>query len=757
MMKKLLHALGLGMALLLASSSALAAITVQFKDNDGTPTSEWMRLEFKIVNGESTPFDLSNTTLRYYFRDTGKTWSTALWSFLIDSNPTNMSSITPSVVPEPSLTDGWVLTLKFSSGTISANSDCWVLVGAHSETWSVNELDDYSYMSGPVLLRNEYVSLYQQDVRIFGPQLFELPPSRAVFAVMSNPIISFDNRQHYSSDPVVSLIPGLDGDMLYLATSTDQDIASDERTDWPMDGIHLYSTSGPNPANVQWFEYGNLNSKNNIDAVLSLSDFVGADAKQRPRNMFAPDIQYVQYYFGEPEGKMYMYIPLPTNSSGWQIATASADVDSDGSVGTFTQSSTLFRLSGASSHPMASPIDPGVFPQVDSAYGLPNASYFMLYVDLVKGQSENPKAGNISLARLNSDMVSGSYVGKIRFASPYTNYTKLINFMEGPDVTVMRSKSGKSRYYMVFSADDDGGTTSLIGYAMADVKCFEDYLKDPQAQQPENSCWHFKGWIFQSLGTGNNHANLIQIGDRYYIFYHRGYTTSGYHRRQVWAKEIALIDNPKNSSWLPEDGEIVGVARPPSSATETLARWGSLNGTTSWITKDTRYIRNAIRGDDNVWSYVTVAEADPLKEGVGINERALERDSVNQEWFIEDIGGTKVGNITAPSNAVMIRNRRTPDKRMTCGDTYGSPTEGTANYGLFNKKLETDNTKILKQVWLKEEVSYGISGTYKLRNLWRNNSSDPLYYLTRNVATGDSDTFCKTAVSDERKQIWFIE
>jgi hypothetical protein len=770
MMRKLFCALGIGMALLLASSSALAGVTVQFKDNDGKTTSEWMRLEFKIVNAESTSFDLANSTLRYYFRDPAKTWSTALWSFLIDSQPVSTSSITASVAAAPSLTDGWVLTLKFSSGTISANSDCVVLVGVHNETWSVNETDDYSYLYGPTFQKDENVSLYKADLRIFGPKIFHEPASRSEFSVINNPLVSYDNRRHYSSDPVVGLLPTPDGGKtLYLATSTDicgskvcdKNLPNDQITNWSMDGIHLYSTSDPQPGNADWFEYGDLDPNNNIAPILSLSNFEAAGAKQKPKSMFAPDIEYVQYEWGIPTGKMYMYIPLPTNNSGWQIATASADVNSDGAVGNFSPSSNLFNLSGASAHPMAAPVDPGVFQLVDYSYGLPNGKYFMLYVDLDKGQADgaNPKIGNISLARLNSNMVSGDYIGKVRFAAPYTNYSKLVGFMEGPDVTVMRSKSGKARYYMIFSAHD-GSYTSLIGYAMADVKCFEDYLKDPGAQNPENSCWNFKGWIFQHLGSGNNHANLIQIGDKYYIFYQRGYqgsNDSGNHQRQVWAKEIALYDNTKNSSWLPDDGEIVGVARPPSTATETLSRWGSLNGTTSWIAKDTRYIRSVIKGTDNIWSYVTVAQADPEKEGVGINERALERDSVNQEWFVEEVGGTKIGSYTLPDNAVMIRNRRTSDKRMTCGDSYGSPTEGTPNYGLFNKKLETDDTKKLKQVWLKEEVMNGIPGSHKLKNLWRNNSSDPVYYLTRGGATADTDTFCKTAVSDETKQIWYIE
>src|SRR5689334_20956853 len=92
-MKKLFYAITCGLTLQCIGSHALAGVRAQFRDNDGTPTSEWMRLEFKVVNDQPTPLDLANTTLRYYFRDTSKVWSTALWSFLVNSNQWNASTV----------------------------------------------------------------------------------------------------------------------------------------------------------------------------------------------------------------------------------------------------------------------------------------------------------------------------------------------------------------------------------------------------------------------------------------------------------------------------------------------------------------------------------------------------------------------------------------------------------------------------------------------------------------------------------------
>jgi hypothetical protein len=220
----------------------------------------------------------------------------------------------------------------------------------------------------------------------------------------------------------------------------------------------------------------------------------------------------------------------------------------------------------------------------------------------------------------------------------------------------------------------------------------------------------------------------------------------------VWAKEIALIDNPTRDPSLPADGEIVGVARPPLASMENLDLYGSLNGTTTWINRATQYIRNAL-GSDTLWSYVTLATEATFSEGDGIYDRPLKKGSANQEWVFENVPeGTRVGSMTVPANAVRIRNMLTPDKRMTCGGAYGSDNEGT-NYGLFNNAL---NSASANQVWVKEEAKNGPPGAYMLRNLWNNNSSGN-YYLTRSLSSGNSDTYCKTPVGAKRKQMWFIE
>jgi hypothetical protein len=552
---------------------------------------------------------------------------------------------------------------------------------------------------------------------------------------------------------VASVVPSGDGgQMLYLATSTDLYSSTSCGTnwwppnwfescgiDWPMDGVHLYTTSGQTPANAQWVEQGDLLADNTIAPVLSLKDFAAAGANTASENMFAPDIQYVP---GRIQGKMQMYIPMPSTGGSWQIGTASANVNSDGSFDQFVPDPQFFSFShGAVFNPPASPVDPGVFPQVDGN-GQLTGFYYMLYVDLTKDQSDKAanKVGNISMAFLHPDMVSGDFMGKLRFAPPYSNYSKLINYMEGPDVSVMRSKSGKPYYYMVFSAGDG---SSLIGYAMASV---DDFYNSPLY------CWNFKGWIFQNLGTGNNHVNLVQYNDRYYIFYQQGSTDKGNHRRQVWAKEIALIDNPANNPSLPGDGEIVGVTRAPLASMETLDLYGSLNGTTPWINRATQYIRNAISNDMN-WSYVTLATEATFTEGDGIYNRPLKKGSTNQEWVLENVPeGTRIGSMTVPANAVRIRNMLTPDRRMTCGGAYGSDNEGT-NYGLFNNTL---NSASANQVWVKEEAQNGPPGAYMLRNLWNNNSNGA-FYLTRSLASGNSDTYCKTPVSAKQKQMWFIE
>jgi hypothetical protein len=754
-MKKLFCAFTCALALQCITGSALAGIRVQLKDNDGTTTSEWMRLEFKLVNDQPAAYDLTNTTLRYYFRDTSKVWSTAVWSFLVNSSTWSTSSVTATVAAEPLLQDGWVLTLKFSGGKINANSDAWVLAGAHNENWKVNELDDYSYLTGTVFQDDGNVALYHGDQRLFGPQVLAAPAGNgASFTSGTNPIISYNSRKHYSSDPVAAVVPTASGNsVLYLATSTDLYSSTSCGTSWwppnwvsncamdyPMDGVHVYTTIGPNVGGAQWFEAGNVLADNTVAPIFKLQDFAAAGAKVSSNTMFAPDLQFVP-----TQGKMYMYVPMPDTTGHWQIGTASAGLNIDGLFGSFTQSSQFLSLShGPVFNAPAGPVDPGVFPAMDSS-GHDSGDYFMMYVDTPNDNSIDPNVGNISMAHLHSDMTSGDFMGKLRFAAPYSHYERLVRYMEGPDVAVMSTKSGRPYYYMVFTAGDGGEDTQsvLIGYAMASK---DDFDNDPL------HCWNFKGWIFKGFGTGNNHANLVQYNDKYYIFYHQGNTTKGDHQRQVWAKEIALVDNPTSNAFLPSDGEIVGVTRPTPDSMDQLGLYVSLNVTTTSINRATRYIRNAINSDVT-WSYATLADAATFQEGDGIYNRFLTDHSTNQEWVIEDVSaGTMVGSVAAPANAVRIRNMLTPDKRMTCGAAYNSDSDGT-NFGLFNNTL---NAASANQVWIKEQGGDAPSAI-RLRSLWNNNSNTK-FYMTRIASGPTSDTYCKAAVSaNTQRQEWFIE
>jgi len=197
----------------------------------------------------------------------------------------------------------------------------------------------------------------------------------------------------------------------------------------------------------------------------------------------------------------------------------------------------------------------------------------------------------------------------------------------------------------------------------------------------------------------------------------------------------------------------VGVSRPSSTAVvENLDLYGSLNGTTTWISRSTQYIRNSI-GNDTAWSYATLSTSDTYKEGEGIYNRTLKKGSTNQEWVLEAVQETIVGSVPVPTNAVRIRNMLTPDKRMTCGGRYSSDSEGT-NYGLFNNRLDPASPN---QVWVKVDVEYGPPGAIMLRNLSATDSNSK-FYLTRGGTTGDSDTYCKAAVSTNmQRQVWFIE
>jgi hypothetical protein len=113
-----------------------------------------------------------------------------------------------------------------------------------------------------------------------------------------------------------------------------------------------------------------------------------------------------------------MYIPMPGTDGAWQIGTASANVNSDGSYDNFVQDPQFFGFShGTVFNAPASPVDPGVFPQVDNN-GERTGFYFMLYVDLTKDQADRAtnKVGNFSMAFLNPDLVSGDFMGRVRFA-----------------------------------------------------------------------------------------------------------------------------------------------------------------------------------------------------------------------------------------------------------------------------------------------------------------------------------------------------
>jgi len=426
---------------------------------------------------------------------------------------------------------------------------------------------------------------------------------------------------------------------------------------------------------------------------------------------------------------------MPGMDKKWHLGTASAGINADGLFGTFTQAPQFLSLDGAVFSVPAGPVDPGVFPGM-TASGQDSGNYFMVFAD----GSTDTSVGNLSMAALQPDMVSGALMGKLRFAAPYSHYSQLTNYTEGPDVAVMTTKSGNPYYYMVFTA---GGGSTLIGYAMATKSDFDN---DPL------HCWNFKGWIFEDLGHGNNHVNLVQYNGKYYVFYHQGSPQPGDHQRQVWAKEISLVDNPTNNAFLPGDGEIVGVTRPTSASMEQLNLYGSLNGTTTWINRATQYLRNAIN-TDVAWSYVTLATADTFKEGEGIYNRFLSKGATNQEWVIEDVpAGTQIGSVVAPANAVRIRNMLTSDKRMTCGAAFGSDSDGT-NFGLFNNTL---NAGSVNQVWVKEQAS-DAPGAIKLRSLWNNNSTTK-FYLTRIASGATSDTYCKATVNtNTQRQEWFIE
>ena len=578
-----------------------AGVRVQFKDSDGTPVSEWMRLEFKIVNDQSVSYNLANTTLKYYFSDAARIWSTAIWSFLINSNQANASTITATVDAEPALTNGWVLTLKFSSGTINANSNCWVLVGVHNQVWKVDERDDYSYKTGIVFLNDDHIILTQETpqaaLRLWGSRLFKAVENGNAFTVSSNPIISFDDRQHYSSDPAVADINGA----LVLISSTD--LHESGSGGWPMNGIHLYTTYGENTLNTQWWEHG-IKSGNVVQPIISLADFSGTEGTTN-KCMFAPDLQYV------PEWNMIvMYIPFQKADGSWAIGVASTNTSSagtDNETNYYDQFSVpkgskwenvIFDNTGTWNHP-AQPIDPGIFEKINPD-GQPTGQYYMLYVDASRDDGNSAQGnphGNISMASIHSDNMAVVHsMGKISFAQPYYDYKILTNFMEGPDVTVMHTPSGKAYYYMVFSALDLHWTDhdcGLIGYAMADPSDF--------VEGNELTCWHFKGWIFQDFETtGNNHADLVEYGDKHYIFYHQGSNTPGDHQREVFCKEFEIADN----------GEIVGVTHPDENNVGDknekwfLDNYGCLDGTTKSIAKGFIDVRDSIKNISNQSSVI---------------------------------------------------------------------------------------------------------------------------------------------------------
>ncbi len=113
------------------------------------------------------------------------------------------------------------------------------------------------------------------------------------FQTTSNPILKYEELEHYSSDPAVEVVtdPSNGKKTLIMITSTDLEINS---SNYPMDGVHLFTTQAENGLiGADWYEHGDVNENRRMDPIFELIDF-GVDLNNNDKRMFAPDIQYVQ-------------------------------------------------------------------------------------------------------------------------------------------------------------------------------------------------------------------------------------------------------------------------------------------------------------------------------------------------------------------------------------------------------------------------------------------------------------------------------
>lgn len=701
-------------------------LRVQFKDEDGASKSTMMRLEFKIINDGPTPYNLNNTTLTYYFSDPSRNWSPVIWSYLCNEMQMGNSSITPNVVAEPLFPNGWALTLKFSAGTINANSSCWFKVGVNNEIWTTDESNDYSYISGINFVDDDHIVLTQGDQQT---PLWGVRPSSSVqngheFTVSSNPIISIDVNKHYSSDPVVAVV----NDALVLATSTDLYSAPYRcgylwldwciDNDYPMDGIHLYTTYGENILSTRWWEHGTLKD-GVVQPILSSQDF-SSWADVGAQHMFAPDIQYVPDPDHTDQNKIFMYIPLQGKDGKWGIGVASTNAN-DPNVANFydnfsarTDKFILDKGTAADFSDMAGPVDPGIFPEINSNGSL-TGKYYMLYV--------SDASCKISLATLDKSMVKGSGLGHIKFTTPYDNYSVLYSDIEGPDVSVMHSQSGKSYYYMVFSVRDPTHSDvnrSLIGYAKARVDEFN---------ANQTGCWHFKGWIFQTFLppstdgldwrnlAGNNHTDLVEFGGKHYIFYQQGKDIKGNHQRQVCCKELELVDDANNNDI---DGDIIGVTAPDPTVgySEGFNSSSCIDGMTKSISRGFVNIRDETRSTGDL----ATVHLSSLKN---VTEQDLSPFKLVYYFTIEH-----GANMTVEPNGTLPSNFRLEPIRHLGSKTWAA---------IIDYLGASDGSLFTKEATMNVDLSFKVHcvGTNGDNNFKFNDFSQPMgYYNTRSTRIG---------------------
>lgn len=382
------------------------------------------------------------------------------------------------------------------------------------------------------------------------------------FQAFLNPIFTYDTLGHFSSDPAVEVVKDESNgkETLMVVTSTDLEINS---TDFPMDGVHLFTTQAENGLRgADWFEHGNVNSNRRMDPLFTLSDF-GVNVKDSDKRMFAPDIQLVK-----GTNQIFLYIPYRGNDNKWYFGMAHANAGNGQLYDNFVKENAPFVFTNGKGGKGDFLNDPGVF------YHELGDTYYMTYVDTAADEVDS-NYGNISIAELNDDMKSGTRLGNINFAYPYDKFMKFKEFSEGPDIHILPGPNGeRSNYYLIFSGTKQG---NMIGYAMANNVEF--------AFNP-TTCWKFKGWIMQDTGSRNNHANLIHFSGKNYLIYHMGPSVPKQQSRQVCLKEIELND----------DGTIFGV-RAPNDPND-LADYASLEGAGSSIgrgfieVQDTSYLNN---------------------------------------------------------------------------------------------------------------------------------------------------------------------